>query len=124
MVAVPELPEDPSLYVTCLSEAGYFEALSISDEDRERSGQYQANLEREQIRQSSTDMEGLLSTLQMQLLWKSFDQLGLTRIVQLINKTNQFNLTTKRYAEPEVAAMIAGSVHTHLSTSIEGPLRR
>jgi FkbH-like protein len=106
-VAVPELPEDPSLYVTCLSEAGYFEALSISDEDRERSGQYQANLEREQIRQSATDMEGFLSTLQMQLMWKSFDQLGLTRIVQLINKTNQFNLTTKRYAELEVAAMIA-----------------
>jgi FkbH-like protein len=106
MVAVPELPQDPSLYVSCLSEAGYFEALTVTEEDRERSGQYQANLERERFRQGATDMDGFLANLQMELVWKPFDEIGLPRIVQLINKTNQFNLTTQRYAEPDVMGVM------------------
>lgn len=106
MVAVPEVPEDPSGYVACLAEAGYFETLSITDEDRERSRQYQANLAREQVLQSATDMGSFLANLQMELAWKAFDPVGLSRIVQLINKTNQFNLTTKRYADQDVAAMM------------------
>src|SRR5204863_5190613 len=69
MVAVPELPEDPALYARCLADAGYFEALQITGEDFERSGQYRANVEREQLRDSSTDLEGYLRSLNMELRW-------------------------------------------------------
>jgi len=106
MVAVPELPEDPSLYARCISDAGYFEALQITKDDLQRSGQYRANTQRELLKASHTDLVGYLKSLQMELRWAPFDRLGLQRIVQLINKTNQFNLTTKRYTEQEVLAVM------------------
>jgi FkbH-like protein len=102
MVGVPELPADPSGFISCLDSAGYFEALSVTEEDLQRGGQYRKNVEREILRESSSDMAGYLRNLEMELIWKSFDEVGLNRIVQLINKTNQFNLTTKRYSEADV----------------------
>lgn len=105
-VAVPELPEDPAFYARCIADAGYFEALSITAEDAERTKQYQANLQREALQASATDLKGYLASLRMELWVKAFDQVDLKRIVQLINKTNQFNLTTRRYTEEEVAALI------------------
>lgn len=107
MVAVPELPEDPALYASALADAGYFEALDLTEEDLVRSQQYQANLQREQIKASATDLEGYLKSLNMELHWGRFDRIAQKRIVQLINKTNQFNLTTRRYTEDEVAKVIA-----------------
>lgn len=106
-VAVPELPEDPALYARCLADAGYFEALHVTPEDLERSAHYRANLAREQFRTSRTDLRGYLESLEMELRWQPFDRLGLLRIVQLVNKTNQFNLTTRRYTEGEVATLMA-----------------
>ena len=106
-VAVPELPEDPAHYARCLADAGYFEALHITSDDLERGAQYRANLAREQLRASETDVHGYLSNLDMELRWQPFDRVGLLRIVQLINKTNQFNLTTRRYTESEVASLMA-----------------
>jgi FkbH-like protein len=102
LVAVPELPQDPALYSRCLADAGYFEALQITSEDFERGGQYRANVARETLRASHTDLAGYLKSLDMELRWQPFDRVGLQRIVQLINKTNQFNLTTRRYTEAEV----------------------
>ena len=106
MVAVPELPEDPALYTNCIADAGYFEAAAITSEDFERAGQYRANAERDGLRASATDLEGYLRSLDMELRWARFDTLGLQRIVQLINKTNQFNLTTRRYSEAEAVAVM------------------
>ena len=106
-VQVPELPEDPSFYVETIADAGYFESLAITDEDRERSGQYQANAERERLLGSTTDMGVYLKGLGMKLDVRAFDGIGLTRIVQLINKTNQFNLTTRRYTESEIRDVMA-----------------
>ena len=106
MVAVPELPEDPSFYAKCLSDAGYFEALQVTKDDFERSGQYRTNAQRDLLKASHTDLAGYLRSLQMELRWAPFDHVGLQRIVQLINKTNQFNLTTRRYTEQEVLAVM------------------
>jgi FkbH-like protein len=107
MVAVPEVPEDPALVPGLLADAGYFESLAITEEDRERTAQYQENQAREQLRASSSDLEGYLRGLDMRMVWKRFDSVGQQRIVQLINKTNQFNLTTRRYTDEEVAAVMA-----------------
>ena len=106
MVAVPELPEDPALYSQCIADAGYFEALQLTPEDFERGGQYRANMARESVRASHTDLEGYLRSLDMELRWQPFDRVGMQRIVQLINKTNQFNLTTRRYTDSEVLSIM------------------
>ena len=106
VVAVPELPEDPALYARTIADAGYFEALGVTAEDRGRSSLYHANAARDALQASTTDMASYLSSLEMRLQWRPFDRTGLQRITQLINKTNQFNLTTRRYSEEEVAAVM------------------
>ena len=106
MVAVPEIPEDPALVVSELARAGYFESLGVTKDDRNRAAQYQGNVKREILRSASGDMESFLRGLEMQMFWRTFDQVGLQRTTQLINKTNQFNLTTRRYSEDEVAAVM------------------
>src|SRR5580658_3692734 len=103
-VPVPELPEEPSAYVSTLAAAGYFEGLRLTGDDRARASQYQANAERERLKDSATDMDSYLQSLRMTLTAGPFDSLNLQRITQLINKTNQFNLMTERLTEPEVLA--------------------
>lgn len=102
MVAVPEVPDDPALIPGLLGRAGYFEATVVTSEDRERNELYRANKEREQFRGDGADMEGYLRSLDMRLVWQPFDRISLQRTHQLINKTNQFNLTTRRYTEAAV----------------------
>lgn len=108
-VAVPEMPEDPAMYVQVLSSAGYFEATQVTDEDLHRAAQYRANAERETLKRSKIDITDYLKELRMELIAQPFDELNLNRIVQLINKTNQFNLTTKRYSETEIRTVISDS---------------
>ena len=108
MVAVPELPDDPALYAATIAAAGYFEAVRLTGEDRERAGQYQANMAREQAAASAeTDMDGYLESLGMELHWGRIDGVGAARVVQLVNKTNQFNLTTRRTTDAAIAAVMA-----------------
>jgi FkbH-like protein len=104
MVAVPEMPEDPALYGETIAAAGYFEAVRMTQEDRARGELYQANAERERLKDTVTDMASYLESLHMALTVHPFDRVGLARVTQLINKTNQFNLTTERLSEAEVAA--------------------
>jgi FkbH-like protein len=100
-VAVPELPEDPAYYPRTLLAAGYFEAVHFSDEDKSRVENYQANAKRVALRETSTDLNTYLKTLQMKATLQPFDENGIKRIVQLISKTNQFNLTTYRHNESQ-----------------------
>ncbi len=104
-VAVPELPDDPALYARTLAAAGYFESLAFSDEDRRRADFYRDNARRHGLRAQATDLAGYLASLQMEITFRPFDSTGRARIAQLINKSNQFNLTTRRYSEAEVAAL-------------------
>jgi FkbH-like protein len=106
MVAVPELPEDPAWYSRAIADAGYFEAVEITNEDLRRGEMYRANVEREASKVGATNLEDYLASLEMRLEHKPFDKTNLQRIVQLINKTNQFNLTTKRYTQEEVEGLI------------------
>lgn len=104
-VAVPELSGDPSFYARALLAGGYFEAIAFSDDDRQRAAQYQANLARESIKSVSRDLGSYLQSLQMQATIRPFDPIARARVTQLINKSNQFNLTTRRYTEAEVEAL-------------------
>jgi FkbH-like protein len=112
-VAVPELPPDPAYYPRVLAAAGYFDAVALSADDLKRNEYYQGRAARAALKDTSTDVEAYLRSLDMVLTVSSFDEMGRTRIAQLINKTNQFNLTTHRYSEAEVARMESDS---HLLT--------
>jgi FkbH-like protein len=106
MVAVPEVSDDPASYAQTVSDAGYFEALWVTDDDRARNAQYQGNRQRDALKASATDLPAYLRSLEMQLVWRRFDRVGLQRTAQLINKTNQFNLTTRRYTDQDVLAIM------------------
>lgn len=104
-VAVPELPHDPALYARTLAAAGYFEATAFSDEDRRRVAYYERNARRVALQERAGDIDSYLTSLDMEITFRPFDLTGRSRIAQLINKSNQFNLTTRRYTEADVAAV-------------------
>jgi FkbH-like protein len=103
-VAVPELTEDPADYIGLLANAGYFEAVALSEEDLARADFYQANAERVSL-QKVGNIGDYLRSLQMVATVSPFNPVGRVRIAQLINKSNQFNLTTRRYSEGDVEAI-------------------
>ena len=103
-VAVPELPEAPDGYARTLAAAGYFEAVAFAGEDLKRAGFYQDNARRAKLQQEVGGLDDYLASLDMTITMQPFDATGRARIVQLINKSNQYNLTTRRYTDPEVAA--------------------
>jgi FkbH-like protein len=109
MVTVPELPKDIAHYVRCLADAGYFEAVAFTSEDRQRTEQYAANAEREAFLKSSGSMDDFLRALQMSAVFGQFRTADLGRVTQLFNKTNQFNTTTRRYTAEEVANFAAAA---------------
>jgi FkbH-like protein len=104
-VAVPELPEDPSEWIAVFQAAGYFEQPGFSSEDQLRAGFYQANARRAAQLEQIGNHDDYLRSLEMTLSLAPFDAAGRKRIAQLISKSNQFNLTTRRYSEAEVAAL-------------------
>lgn len=104
-VAVPELPADPSGFAPMLDLAGYFEAISFSGEDQRRADLYRS---RGTItRLAAHDLSSYLASLDMELEVARVSAKNRTRVVQLINKSNQFNLTTERYTEADIIAMEA-----------------
>jgi FkbH-like protein len=104
-VAVPELPEDPALYARTLSAAGYFESVAFAQEDGKRADFYRDNARRAILQEQAGDLDAYLASLEMEITFQPFDATGRARIAQLINKSNQFNLTTRRYTEAEVAQL-------------------
>lgn len=119
LVAVPELPADPAYYPLYLSSAGYFEALSFSDEDSNRAASYAANAQRAKVMETARDLGSYLDALGMSIAIRAFDPPGITRISQLINKSNQFNLTTRRYNEAEVRAFANNSAMITMQTCLK-----
>jgi FkbH-like protein len=101
-VAVPELPADPSAYARTLAAGGYFEAITMAAEDLKRAGFYQDNAKRASLQRQAGGVDAYLASLAMTITFQPFDGKGRARIVQLINKSNQYNLTTRRYTEPEI----------------------
>jgi FkbH-like protein len=101
-VAVPELPDDASEWLAVFQAAGYFEQTSFSQEDQQRASFYKANAQRAAQMERIGNHDDYLRSLDMVLSIAPFDTAGRKRIVQLIGKSNQFNLTTRRYSEAEI----------------------
>lgn len=106
-VAVPEMPDDVAFYPERLAQAGYFEAAALTADDFARTQSYAANTLRAAANDEATDMDGYLASLNMVLTAQAVTPIDLPRCAQLINKSNQFNLTTIRRTEAELAALVA-----------------
>ena len=100
------LGPDPSDYAAQLADCRLFEPRSITSEDAERTGQYRSEAQRKVLEASVTDMASYLESLQMEAIISEFAPVDVPRLSQLINKSNQFNLTTKRRSEAEVIAVM------------------
>jgi len=106
-VAVPELPLNPMGYVSCLRARRFFDTLTISEEDRKRATFYQADEKREQIRAGAATVEDFLRSLDMVADHGHFDETTLDRVEQLLSRTNQWNLTTRRHSRAEIEDLMA-----------------
>ncbi|HEY6346236.1 MAG TPA: HAD-IIIC family phosphatase [Bryobacteraceae bacterium] len=111
-VEVVEMPADPALYISTLSKLALFETLAITNEDRQRTASIRENLERKALETSAASVDDYLAQLDIKVRLTPFDEANLPRIVQLINKTNQFNLTTRRRTDAEVRALVAAGAYT------------
>ncbi|MEA2163900.1 MAG: hypothetical protein QOK37_2027 [Thermoanaerobaculia bacterium] len=102
-VAVPEVGDDVSRYPLMIDRGGYFDIVTLSSDDINRSRQYAANEERTALSGAYGSYGDYLTALTMRAEIAPFRDVYLERITQLTNKTNQFNLTTRRYTMSEIA---------------------
>ena len=103
-IAVPEL-DDPEKYIRVIDRGGYFESVGLSAEDAKRNEMYRQNAERSRLEASFGDYGEYLDSLEMVSYVGDFPEMYIKRISQLINKSNQFNLTTLRLTEEEVRTL-------------------
>jgi FkbH-like protein len=105
-IAVPDIGSDVTAYATILETGRYFEQVSFSNEDTNRAALYQENLRRVSFEAKFADYGEYLDSLEMTAEIDRFKPLYLDRITQLTNKTNQFNLTTRRYTIAEMESVL------------------
>jgi len=106
-IAVPEVGAEVSRYAAILEAGRYFEPISMSKEDLSRTALYEANAARASSEAQFANYGEYLDSLEMQAEIAEFKPVYLERITQLTNKTNQFNLTTRRYTQTEIDAISA-----------------
>jgi FkbH-like protein len=105
-VAVPELPEDVAEIPRVLERYRYFQVISLGTEDLKRTEYYRADALRKSAQSSSGDMAAYLRSLDMAAKIRPIDEVTLERSVQLVQRSNQFNLTTRRRTAAEVLALL------------------
>jgi FkbH-like protein len=104
-ITVPELPEDPAEYLEYLYQLNLFETISFSNEDAERTKQYQVEAKRTVQQKSFTNEDDFLKSLNMVSLVEPFNKFNTPRVAQLSQRSNQFNLRTVRYTESDIEAI-------------------
>lgn len=116
-VTVLEIKEAED-YIKMLDQSGYFEVTSLSKDDTDRQKFYKANQERETFKAEFNNYEEYLLSLDMSSNMSNFQMEYVQRITQLINKTNQFNLTNKRYTQSEIEQIIKNGEHITLFATL------
>jgi len=104
-VTVIDLPKDPLGYAAAVRNCAVFERLTLSAEDQQRSEMYAAQKERSGAEQTFQSKEDFFRFLEQEAELELVSNLTLARVAQLTQKTNQFNLTTRRYTEQQIAEM-------------------
>lgn len=103
-VCAPEIGEVHN-YIQVIDRSGFFETTTISADDAKRNEMYKENAKRAELQSSFADYSEYLQSLEMHGVIKKFEPIYMERIAQLTNKSNQFNLTTKRYTVGEIESV-------------------
>ncbi len=117
-VIVPELPEDPAEYLDYLLSLNLFETASFSENDKDRTKQYQAEAERVSSVAKFANIDEYLSSLEMVSDVKEVDSFSLPRVAQLTQRSNQFNLRTQRYTDEDLKSMIESKEYIAISYTL------
>jgi FkbH-like protein len=118
-VAVADVPDEPAEYVRALEAGLWFETTSLTEADRARAEQYAVERKRRELQSSAGSMEDYLRSLEMQADVREIDEADLMRVVQLLGKTNQFNLTTRRHSREDVLRLLASPDAVGLTVRVE-----
>lgn len=100
-VSIPELGKVTD-YIKIIDHSGFFETVAISADDVKRNEMYKENAVRTNMESAYTDYGEYLKALEMKAVIVPFEAVYMARITQLTNKSNQFNLTTRRYTQVEM----------------------
>jgi FkbH-like protein len=101
-ITVPQLPDDPALYLDFLRKLNLFETVSYTEEDALRTQHYQEETKRNSTHKTFLNEDDFLASLQMSCAVRPFDAFNIPRISQLTQRSNQFNLRTIRYTDEEI----------------------
>jgi len=117
-ITVPELPEDPAEFLSYLRKCNLFETAVLSENDQKRTEQYQIEAKRKEIQKTYSDEDDFLKSLMMVSEVKSFDKYTIPRVAQLTQRSNQFNLRTKRYSEEDIRRIAESDKYVTLSFTL------
>ena len=118
-ITVPELPEDPAMYLEYLYSLNLFETASYSNADKDRTKQYQVEAKRVSLSKTFTNEADFLKSLNMVSTVSGFTKFNTPRVAQLSQRSNQFNLRTIRYTEGDIAAIADDPDSIDLSFTLE-----
>ncbi len=116
--AVPEITKVEE-YIRVLDRSGFFEVTNFSEDDLKRNEMYLANEQRNRMQKNFSDYGDYLRSLEMKAQIGAFDPAYFSRIAQLTNKSNQFNLTTHRYSQLEIEQIAADPQYLTLCGRLE-----
>lgn len=117
-IAVPQMNKVEE-YIRSVDRGGYFETTTLSKDDLKRTKMYEENAKREQLKASYTDYTEYLQSLEMKAQIRAFESVFVSRIAQLTNKSNQFNLTTLRLTQAEIEEMMNSPKYVTLYGKLE-----
>lgn len=118
MVATPEMNE-VYRYIQTIDHSNFFEVINISKDDLKKNDMYKENAKRNELLETFDNYDDYLKSLDMKAEIESFKPIYMARIAQLTNKSNQFNLTTKRYTQSEIEEVNEDKVHITLYGKLE-----
>lgn len=118
-ITVPELPDDPAMYLEYLYSLNLFETASYSDADKDRTKQYQVEAKRVSLSKTFTNEADFLKSLNMVSTVSGFTKFNTPRVAQLSQRSNQFNLRTVRYTEADIEVMAKDPDVIDLSFTLE-----
>lgn len=116
--AVPDITT-PEHYINIIDKSGFFEVTTLSKDDLNRTEMYIENAKRSELQASFENYEDYLKSLEMKGEIRAFATAYMSRIAQLSNKSNQFNLTTRRYSQAEIEEVAADGKHITLYGKLE-----
>lgn len=105
-VRVEDLPEDPALYTRMLMNLDAFQSLQLTDEDFQKGKMYAQEKKRRAVEQTAGDLTSYLRALEMEVTLENGGEKSVPRIAQLTQKTNQFNMMTRRYQEEDILGFV------------------